>query len=151
MMEGRAGSTILMAAPRNIVMSVIADFPAYPGWAGVHSAEVVEPGAQGRARMVRFELAVGMFSDRFVLGYEWHGDELVRWELAEQGALLSALSGAYLLADRDAGTEVTFELAVGVRIPVMDALRRRAERGIIDVALTGLKSRAEALSGSPPG
>lgn len=89
-------------------MSVIADFPGYPGWAGVRSAEVVDPGEQGRARMVRFELAIGMLRDRFVLGYEWHGDERVRWELAEQGTLLSEMSGAYILADRDAGTEVTF-------------------------------------------
>jgi len=131
-------------------MSVIADFPAYPGWAGVRSAEVIEPGEQGRARMVRFELAVGMLSDRFVLGYEWHGDERVHWKLAEQGALLSQMSGAYILADRDTGTEVTFELTVGIRIPVMDALRRRAEQAVIDFALSGLKSRAEAVAGSSP-
>lgn len=150
-MDGRTTSKILMAAPRKIVMSVIADFPGYPGWAGVRSAEVVDPGEQGRARMVRFELAIGMLRDRFVLGYEWHGDERVRWELAEQGTLLSEMSGAYILADRDAGTEVTFELAVGVRIPVMDSLRRRAEQAVIDIALSGLKSRAEAVAGSSAG
>jgi len=46
---------------------------------------------------------------------------------------------------------VTFELAVGVRIPVMDSLRRRAEQAVIDVALSGLKSRAEAVAGSSAG
>jgi len=63
-------STIMIAAPRAIVMTVIADFAGYPGWAGVQSAQVLgEPDADGRARMVRFELDAGIIKDRFVLGY----------------------------------------------------------------------------------
>ena len=63
-------STIMIAAPRTLVMTVIADFAAYPGWDGVRSAEVVgEPDADGRASMVRFELDAGIIKDRFVLGW----------------------------------------------------------------------------------
>jgi hypothetical protein len=98
-------STIMIAAPRATVMTVIADFAAYPGWAGVRSAEVVgEPDADGRARMVRFGLDAGIIKDRFVLGYQWDGDEQVRWELAEHGSVISAMSGAYILAGRGDGT-----------------------------------------------
>jgi hypothetical protein len=148
-MASKTTSTIMIAVPRNIVMSVIADFAAYPDWAGVHSAEVLgEPGADGRARMVRFELVAGIIKDRVVLGYEWDGDEQVRWELAEQGSVISVMSGAYILADRGDGTEVTFELTVGVRIPVIGMLKRRAEKTIIDTALKGLKLRVEAAAGS---
>jgi Polyketide cyclase / dehydrase and lipid transport len=144
-MAGKTTSTIMIAVPRNIVMSVIADFAGYPGWAGVHSAEVLgQPGADGRARLVRFELDAGIIKDRFVLGYQWDGDEQVRWELAEQGSVISAMSGAYILADRGDGTEVTFELNAAVRIPMIGMLRRWAEKTIIDTALKGLKSRAEA-------
>jgi len=39
---------------------------------------------------------------------------------------------------------VSFELTVGIRIPVSGMLRRRAEKAIIDTALRGLKWRAEA-------
>jgi hypothetical protein len=139
-------SAIMIAAPRNTVMSVIADFAAYPDWAGVHSAEVLgEPGTDGRARTVRFELAAGIIKDRFVLGYEWDGDDQARWEIAEPGSVISAMSGAYILADRGDGTEVTFELAVGVRIPMIGMLRRRVEKTVIDTALKGLKSRVEAV------
>lgn len=141
-------STIMIAAPRATVMMVIADFASYPGWAGVRSAEVVgEPDADGRARMVRFELDAGIIKDRFVLGYQWDGDEQVRWELAEHGSVISAMSGAYILAERGGGTEVCFELTAGIRIPVSGMLRRRAEKTIIDTALRGLKSRAEAAGG----
>ena len=141
-------STIMIAAPRSVVMAVIADFAAYPGWAGVQSAEVLgEPDADGRGRVVRFELDAGIIKDRFVLGYQWDGDEQVRWELAEHGSVISAMSGAYILADRGDGTEVSFELTVGIRIPVIGMLRRRVEKTIIDTALRGLKSRAEAARG----
>jgi len=141
-------STIMIAAPRATVMTVIADFAGYPGWAGVQSAEVLgEPDADGRARMVRFELDAGVIKDRFVLGYQWDGDERVRWELAERGSVIAAMSGAYILADRGGGTEVSFELTAGIRIPVSGLLRRRAEKAIIDTALRGLKSRAEAAGG----
>jgi hypothetical protein len=148
-MAGKTTSTIMIAVPRSIVMTVIADFAAYPNWAGVRSAEVLgEPDADGRARMVRFELDAGIFKDRFVRGYQWDGDEQVRWELAEHGSVISAMSGAYMLADRGDGTEVRFELTAGIRIPVIGMLQRRAEKAIIDTALRGLKSRAEAAGGS---
>ncbi len=147
-MAAMTTSTIMIAAPRATVMMVIADFASYPGWAGVRSAEVVgEPDADGRARMVRFELDAGIIKDRFVLGYQWDGDEQVRWELAEHGSVISAMSGAYILAERGGGTEVCFELTAGIRIPVSGMLRRRAEKTIIDTALRGLKSRAEAAGG----
>jgi len=148
-MAAMTTSTIMIAAPRSVVMTVIADFAAYPGWAGVHSAEVLgEADADGRARMVRFELDAGIIKDRFVLGYQWDGDEQVRWELAEHGSVISAMSGAYILADRGDSTEVSFELTVGIRIPVIGMLKRRAEKTIIDTALRGLKSRVEAAGES---
>jgi Polyketide cyclase / dehydrase and lipid transport len=144
-MAGTA-STIVIAASRTVVMSVIADFAAYPEWAGVNSATVISESAMdGRARMVRFELNAGVIRDRFALGYEWDDDQRVCWKLAEPGSVISGMSGAYVLADRDEGTEVSFELTVGVRIPVGGVLRRRVEKMIIDAALRGLKSRVAAL------
>jgi hypothetical protein len=132
-------------------MSVIADFAAYPSWAGLHSAEVLgEPGPDGRARRVRFGLAAGFIKDSFVLAYRWKDDEEARWDLAEPGSVISTMSGAYILADQGDGTEVTFELTIAARIPVMGTVRRRVEKTIIETALSGLKSRAEAEGGSPP-
>ncbi len=132
-------------------MNVIADFAAYPSWAGLHSAEVLgEPGSDGRARRVRFGLAAGFIKDSFVLAYQWKDDEEARWDLAEPGAVISTMSGAYLLADQDHGTEVTFELTIGARIPVIGTVRRRVEKTIIETALNGLKSRAEAEGAALP-
>ena len=54
------------------------------------------------------------------------------------------MSGGYLLADQWRGTEVTYELAVDIRIPMLGMLKRRAEKTIIDTALKGLKKRVES-------
>jgi hypothetical protein len=145
-MADRTSSQIIVAAPRADVMSVIADFAAYPQWAtGVRYAEIVESGAEGRARRVRFTLDAGIIKDSYVLAYEWDGDAGVRWKLAEAGSMLSEMAGGYQLAADEGGTRVKYELAVGLRVPMIGMLKRRAEKTIVDTALSGLKSRAERL------
>lgn len=149
-MAASTSSRIMIAAPRADVMAVIADFAAYPQWASaVRSAEALEQPAGGRASRVRFTLDAGLVKDTYVLGYEWDGDRVVRWHLAEPGSVISAMSGGYALAERTGATEATYDLEVDLRIPVPGMLKRRAEKTIIDTALKGLKSRAERLWNEP--
>lgn len=144
-MADRTTSSIVVEMPRKDVMAVIADFAAYPEWAtGVRSAEVLSSVGE-RAATVRFTLDVGMIKDSYVLGYDWDGDARVRWNLAEPGSVISEMSGGYELADRGDGTEVTYELAVAIKVPMPGIVKRRAEKMIIDTALKGLKSRAETI------
>ncbi len=150
MAQVTSSRTVIMA-PRDAVMAVIADFPAYPEWAGAfRSAEVIEPGPDGRASQVRFVLDAGVIKDQFVLDYDWDADTRSSWRLAEPTTVLSGLTGRYLLADNEladneVGTEVTYELTVGLRIPMIGMLKRRAEKMIIDQALKGLKKHTETL------
>jgi hypothetical protein len=128
-------------------MAIIADFGRYPDWAtGVRAADIVETGADGRAQRVRFALDAGPIKDSYVLAYDWDGDAAVRWQLAEPGSMVTEMSGGYRLAEDGAGTKVSYELAVSTRLPLPGILKRRAEKMIIDAALKGLKSRAEAES-----
>jgi hypothetical protein len=151
-MADRTSSSITVAASRPAVMGVIADFGAYPDWAtGVRSAQVVDSQPDGRAQRVRFGLDAGVIRDSYVLAYQWDGDAAVRWELAEQGSMVTEMSGAYLLADEGTGTRVSYELSVGTRVPMLGMLKRRAEKTIIDTALKGLKSRAESVQGAERG
>jgi len=149
-MADRTSSSITVAAGRSAVMGVIADFAAYPDWAtGVRSAEVLQPGPDGRPGRVRFRLDAAVIRDSYVLAYDWDGDATVRWELAEPGSMVTEMSGAYLLADDGSGTRVSYELAVGTRMPMIGMLKRRAEKTIIETALKGLKSRVESRAGAP--
>ncbi len=149
-MGSRTTSNIDVAAPKADVMAVIADFPQYPRWAtALRSADVLEAGPDGRARTVRFTLDAGVIRDSYVLAYTWEGDSQVRWQLAEPGSVIAKMTGGYLLSDRGAGAEVTYELTVDVRIPMPGLLKRKAEKMIIDTALKGLKARAESRIGGP--
>jgi hypothetical protein len=145
-MADKTTSSIVIGAPRKDVMTVIADFAAYPEWAtAVRSAEVLSQDPGGRASAVRIQLDAGMIKDSYVLGYDWDGDAQVRWNLSQAGSVISEMSGGYTLADRGDSTEVTYELAVGIRIPMIGIVKRRAEKMIIETALKGLKSRAESI------
>jgi hypothetical protein len=145
-MGDRTTSSVSVGADRQRVMAVIADFAAYPQWASaVRSAEVLSRDADGRPSRVRFSLDAGMIKDSYVLGYDWDGDSGVRWDLAEPGSVISAMSGSYALVKQPASTEVTYELSVDIRMPLPGMLKRRAEKVIIDTALKGLKSRVESL------
>lgn len=147
-MADRTSSSIAVAAPPAAVMGVIADFGVYPQWAtGVRSAEIVEPGPDGRASQVRFVLDAGIIKDSYVLAYRWDGDAAVRWDLAGPGTMISEMSGGYLLEPDGGGTKVTYELAVGLKVPMIGMLKRRAEKTIVDTALKGLRSRAEGRDG----
>jgi carbon monoxide dehydrogenase subunit G len=144
-MADRTSSSITINASPSEVMEVIADFPAYPGWAeGITATEVVTTAEDGRAERVRITLEAGPIKDTYVLAYDWVGDDAVHWNLAEAGAMLTGMTGAYRLAPAEGSTEVTYELAVDVRIPMIGMVRRKAEKRIIDTALKGLKRRVES-------
>jgi len=144
-MADRTSSTITVSAARPTIMGVIADFGAYPEWAsGIRSADVLATGPDGRPERVRFGLDASVIKDSYVLAYNWDGDAVVRWQLAEAGSVVTEMSGEYQLAEDAQGTRVTYELTVGTRVP-LGLLKRRAERTIIETALKGLKSRAESV------
>ena len=147
-MADKTSSSMTIDVPRAVIMAVIADFAAYPQWAsGVRAADVVQSGPDGRPAQVRFTLDAGIIRDKYVLGYTWRDDDEVRWELAERGSMISDMSGAYLLTDdAGGGTNVTYELAVGLAVPMIGMMKRRAEKTIIDTALKGLRSRAEKVA-----
>jgi len=144
-MADRTSSTITIDAAAPEIMAVIADFAAYPGWAeGITAAEVLTTAEDGRAEQVRITLEAGPIKDTYVLAYDWAADDAVHWNLAEAGTMLTGMTGAYRLSPVDGSTEVTYELAVDVRIPLIGMVKRKAEKRIIETALKGLKRRVEA-------
>ncbi|MFJ9913931.1 SRPBCC family protein [Actinacidiphila glaucinigra] len=145
MAEHTRSSITIDAAPAD-VMGVIADFARYPEWTGeVKEAEILSAGADGRAERVRLLLDAGAIKDDHTLAYTWAGDNEVRWTLVKS-QMLRTLDGAYILVPLEDGkrTEVTYQLTVDVKIPMLGMIKRKAEKVIIDRALAGLKKRVES-------
>ncbi len=144
-MDQTTSSIVIEADPAS-VMAVIADFESYPAWAtGVKSAKVLTEYDDGRALEVAFVLDATPIKDEYTLTYEWDGDEQVTWSLVE-AKMLKTVDGAYVLTDKGDATEVTYQLAVDLSIPMIGMLKRKAEKVIIDTALKGLKQRVESQS-----
>ncbi|MBM9466926.1 SRPBCC family protein [Nakamurella leprariae] len=139
--------SLTMAAEPAAIMAVIADFPAYPQWAGqVKAVEVTRPGADGRADRVRFSMDAGPIRDTYELSYRWAPDGLaVSWQLVS-GQLQKSQQGSYVLRPGPGpapSTVVTYSLAVELTIPMIGPLRRKAEKVIMDTALKALRTRVE--------
>ncbi|MGW8887678.1 SRPBCC family protein [Streptomyces sp. NPDC055749] len=144
MAEHTSSSIMIEAAPAD-VMGVIADFARYPEWTGeVKQAEVLAGDDRGRAEQVRLVLDAGAIKDDHVLAYTWTGENEVSWTLVKS-QMLRALDGSYTLAPVGDRTEVTYRLAVDVKIPLLGMIKRKAEKVIIDRALAGLKKRVESV------
>ncbi|MER7665687.1 MULTISPECIES: SRPBCC family protein [unclassified Streptomyces] len=145
MAEHTSSSITIEAAPAD-VMGVISDFARYPEWTGeVKEAEVLATDGNGRAEQVRLVLDAGAIKDDHTLAYTWNGDNQVSWTLVKS-QMLRAIDGSYTLAPVGGGdrTEVTYQLTVDVKIPMLGMIKRKAEKVIIDRALAGLKKRVES-------
>ncbi|MGW0707798.1 SRPBCC family protein [Streptomyces sp. NPDC002643] len=140
-------SSITIEAAAADVMGVIADFARYPDWTGeVKEAEVLKSDADGRAEQVRLVMDAGAIKDDQTLAYTWSGANEVSWTLVKS-QMLRSLDGSYILKPvGDAVTEVTYQLTVDVKIPMLGMIKRKAEKVIIDRALAGLKKRVESTA-----
>lgn len=141
-MARTSGDIVIAAKPADI-MAVIADLASYPEWAtGVSEVDIISTDAKGLPEKVRMTLNSPPIRDSYVLQYVWGSNE-VTWELVEDGGMLKQLDGAYTLVKTGEGTQVTYQLQVDVKVPLLGKLKRKAEKVIIDAALKGLKQRIE--------
>jgi ribosome-associated toxin RatA of RatAB toxin-antitoxin module len=145
-MAEESTQSIVIDAPPERIMAVIADLEAYPEWAkAVQQTEILETGDDGKPAQVRFTLDAGPVKDVYTLSYDWAADGLsVTWELVK-GQMQRAQHGQYLLRPLEDGqrTEVTYTLSVELMVPMIGLLRRKAEKMIMDTALKELKRRVE--------
>lgn len=140
-MPGQTSSSVDVDAEPDTVMAVIADLEAYPTWVDSMRSATVLTEVDGRPEQVEMVLAHPLFSDTYVLAYDWQPDR-VSWHLV-RGRLLTAMDGSYVLSPKGDGTTVTYTLAVDTTLPMIGPLRRKAEKTIVDGALRGLKRRVE--------
>jgi len=145
-MTERTSSTISVAASPAEVMAVIADLASYPEWTGsVRSVEVISvyDDADERPAQATFVLDAGAIKDTYTLEYTWHDNSDVTWTLLD-AQMLTAMDGAYRLTTAaDGTTDVSYELTLELKMPMIGLLRRKAEKVVTDTALKELKKRVE--------
>jgi hypothetical protein len=98
MSEHAEGSIVIEAFTAD-VMDVITDYEAYPEWADVKSAKVLQRGEGGLATEVAFEVDVPVLGKAtYTLAYRYApGDAGVSWVTKEARGTVRDIAGEYLL------------------------------------------------------
>jgi carbon monoxide dehydrogenase subunit G len=144
MAEQTEGS-ILVDASAAEIMDVLTDYEAYPEWADVKSATIVERGEGGLATRVAFEVEVPVLGRaEYTLAYRYApGDAGMSWVSTEARGSVTNITGEYLLDELDGRTTVTYRLAVELGVLLPGFVRTQGAKRVIDNALEGLKRRVE--------
>lgn len=144
-MAERTQAELEIDAPPGVIMATIADIDAYPQWCpGVSAARVLDRYPDGRPREVEMVFDSGPVQDTHVYRYDSWGDREVRWHLTS-GGTVSGLWGVYSCHTLEPRrTLVSYRLAMDLTVPIIGALKRRAEKVIVRTALKGLKERIES-------
>ncbi|MCX6541325.1 MAG: SRPBCC family protein [Actinomycetota bacterium] len=143
-MAETAFQTITTAAPVARVWEIATDFERYPEWAkDVKEATIRTRDDQGRAVEVEFRTSALGRSTHYTLSYDYSSAPAVLgWHML-RGDIMRAIDGAYRLAETaDGGTEIRYDLAIELVVPLPGFVKRRAEQRILNT-VRELKVRAE--------
>ena len=143
-MSDRSRSTIIIEAPMSHVSEVLFDLEKYPEWSdSITKVKVSERDEAGRVTGATLTIAAGALKDEVSLSYNWDGAPgRLEFEL-EDANMLTKMDGAYILKDLGDETEVTYELSVGVSMPIPQMMVTKQEKTTIDQALAQLKEHCE--------
>jgi carbon monoxide dehydrogenase subunit G len=145
MTEHTEGS-IVIEAPAAEIMDVLIEYEAYPEWADVKSASVLERGEGGLATKVAFQVDVPLLGKAsYTLAYRYApADAGLSWVTTEARGSVSNISGEYLLTEiDDRETKVLYRLNVELGVLLPGFVRTQGAKRVIENALEGLKRRVE--------
>lgn len=140
-----SSSTITIDAPLESVSEVLFDIEKYPSWSGaIKKVDVLERDEKGRALKATLVIDAGALKDSVTLEYNWSQAPSRLDFVLDDANLLTKMDGAYILKALSADTtSVTYELGVGISMPIPAMMIRKQEKSTIDLALTQLKSHLE--------
>jgi ribosome-associated toxin RatA of RatAB toxin-antitoxin module len=126
--------------------AVVSDVERYPDWAAdIKQVEVLQRDDEGRALEVAWRAAAFGRSTSYTLEYDYNDSpRTIRWHQT-RGDLTTKLDGSYTFDDAGEGrTQVTYVLAVELRVPLPGFIKRRAQSLIMRIALEDLRARVES-------
>ena len=143
-MADRASDTIIIEAPLARVWEIAADIERYPEWAlDVKQVAVTSHDDEGRPLEVEFRASALGRSTHYTLRYDYSdAPNRLAWSMVS-GDIQRNIEGAYVLTDLGGDrTEVRYDLAIDLVVPLPGFVKRRAERRILN-AIRELKVVAE--------
>lgn len=144
-MADQATEKTVVAATPQACFDAVTDFDRYPEWAAdIKQVTVVERDDDGRATLVQFRAAAFGRSTSYTLRYDYSDAPATLAWVQDEGDLTSRLDGRYEFRATGGGCEITYHLAVELKLPIPGFVKRRAEGRIVGTALRELKARVES-------
>ena len=144
-MAESASQTITIAAAPERVWAIATEFEHYPEWAkDVKDVIVRGRDEDGRPTEVEYRASALGRSTHYTLSYDYsQAPQVLTWRML-RGDIMRTIDGAYnFSATPDGGTEVRYDLAIELVVPLPGFVKRRAEVRILNT-VRELKTRAEA-------
>ena len=140
-----SSSTISIDAPIAEVGATLFAVASYPDWStSFKKVDVLETDGEGRALKAKLTVDAGPVKDVVTLVFDWSSAPSKVTFSLEDANLLTKMDGAYLLKSLDADTtSVTYELSVGLSMPIPAMMITKQEKSTIDSALKQLKEHLE--------
>ena len=137
---------ITIDADPEAIMAVVGDVDRLPQWVQpMKRVQIYERFPDGRPKLVHFWVVTPLVRDDFLLEFEWEGNHRVSWRQVV-GRLLREQVGSYTLTHLGEQTQVRYDLAVLMKLPIPLFIQRLATEIIMAHALSGLKAQVEQAS-----
>jgi hypothetical protein len=140
-----SSSTITIEASITEVGATLFAVSSYPDWSSsFKKVDVLATDSEGRATKAKLTVDAGAVKDVVTLDFDWsQAPSKVSFTL-DDANILTKMDGAYLLKSLDAdSTSVTYELSVGLSMPIPAMMIAKQEKSTIDSALKQLKEHLE--------
>lgn len=140
-----SSSTISIDTPIAEVGATLFAVASYPDWStAFKKVDVLETDGEGRALKAKLTVDAGPVKDVVTLVFDWSSAPSKVTFSLEDANLLTKMDGAYFLKSLDAETtSVTYELSVGLSMPIPAMMITKQEKSTIDSALKQLKEHLE--------
>lgn len=147
--ESAKVSTLVGARPDECY-AVAIDIDSYPDWAhAISGVEILEHDGDGRVATARFVAEAVGRQTQYVLRYDYSEAPFRLGWSQVAGDLTSSVDGAYAFSaspDEPQATLVSYELSIGLILPLPGFVKRRAEAKIVEAALGKFRRRVEEIS-----
>ena len=144
-MAETATESITIDAPPERVWEIAVDIENYPAWAhDIKDVTVHATDAEGRPSEVEFRASALGRSTHYTLEYDYsNAPRELGWRML-RGDIQRSIDGVFKFAPGDGGgTDVQYDLAIDLVVPLPGFVKRRAEVRILNT-VRELKARAEA-------
>jgi len=144
-MSDFSSSTITIDSPISEVGATLFAVASYPEWSeAFKKVDVLATDDQGRATKAKLTVDAGAVKDVVTLDFDWSAAPSKVTFTLDDANILTKMDGAYLLKSLGAdATSVTYELSVGLSMPIPAMMIAKQETSTIDSALKQLKEHLE--------